>query len=217
MQSYSRSVRLNRFRWLGLALAILPLTGCIHHQIAFIEDENSDWHYEVVGARIGAPLVVEVSEATQAADYMFTAVTAGAANRWHARYGEMFMQVLAVELPQLAPNHTITSDSDQTSGDTSGNTAGTEKPHRLELDVPSYLFENFAANTTVTAVLTDPQGQELLDERYSVIGESKGGRVMGAGAFGMKSAVRQSTLNAYKRVFEELREDLRAAMSHTAR
>jgi hypothetical protein len=33
-----------------------------------------------------------------------------------------------------------------------------------------------------------------------------------AGAFGMKSAIRQSSLDAYKKVFAELRTDLTAAL-----
>jgi len=177
-----------------LMLAVMPLTGCIHHQIAFIDD--SEWHYEIEGSSVSAPLSISVDEASRTGDLEISSFTAGAANRWHARYGEMFMQALAVEMDQFAPRHTLNAG------------AAGAGAWRLDLAIPEYNFSSFSARTSVTAVVVDPGGRERLRERYSAVGDSNAGRVVGLGAFGMKSAIRQSTLDAYRKILAELREDL---------
>jgi hypothetical protein len=52
----------------------------------------------------------------------------------------------------------------------------------------------------------------LLKKTYSAEGASQGSKMFWAGAFGMKSAIRQSSLDAYKKVFAQLREDLEQAL-----
>jgi hypothetical protein len=179
-------------------------SGCIHHQIGFNVDDTS-WHHEVPGHPIPAELFVTIPPGTEEAEIEISSATAGAANVWHARYGEMFVQALKVELAQLARSYTLGTGSDGT---------GSAQPgaYHLMLDVPAFAYAGFAASTTVSAVLTDPSGNRLLNERYEARGRSDAGKVVGLGAFGMKSAIRQSTLDAYLQIFERLRTDLRAAI-----
>jgi hypothetical protein len=180
------------------ALAVLT-TGCVHHQISFNTEEPT-WHYLIDGSAIDVPIVVSVPTETQAADLEISSFAAGLAHRWHANYGKMFMQALEVELSQLFPSHTLS---------TSRASPGS---YHLHLDIPSYAYSGFAARTTVEAVLTDPSGAELLRKRYEATGKSGTGKVVGLGAFGMKSAIRQSTLDAYRQIFGRLRADLRSSL-----
>lgn len=43
--------------------------------------------------------------------------------------------------------------------------------------------------------------------------QTQGGKMFWGGAFAMKSAIRQSSLDAYKKVFAQLRADLEAALA----
>jgi len=180
-------------------VALLMLsTGCVHHQIAF--DPNGSWHYAIEGPRIDVPIVAAVPASTQDAEQEISSAMTGIANRWHAQYGLMFMQALEVELSQLFSAHEIAKQ------------CPADAERCLELDVSSYSFHDFAAHATVTARLRDASGQGL-DESYSATGRSGAGKAIGLGAFGMKSAIRQSTLDAYEEIFAKLRVDLRNAIA----
>ena len=48
----------------------------------------------------------------------------------------------------------------------------------------------------------------LLEKTYTKDGIRQGGKMFWGGAFAMKSAMRQSSFDAYKKVFTELRSDL---------
>jgi hypothetical protein len=185
---------------LVLSLAALGLGGCIHHRIAFHPTDPS-WHHQVGGEPIPVDVFAVVPETTRQAEYEISSFMAGAANRWHARYGEMFVQAVQVELPQLFRAATL------------GEGAAPAGTYELSLDVPAYTFSGFAARTTVSAVLRDPAGAELMNERYEGVGGSDAGKVVGLGVFGMRSAIRQSTLDAYLRVFAQMRDDLRVALA----
>jgi hypothetical protein len=82
----------------------------------------------------------------------------------------------------------------------------------LELAIPSYRFEDFRAKVSVSATAYEPGKGSLLQKTYSAEGESRGARMFWGGAFAMKSAIRQSSLDAYKKVFAQLRGDLVVAM-----
>jgi hypothetical protein len=50
----------------------------------------------------------------------------------------------------------------------------------------------------------------LFEKTYAGQGDTQGGKMFWGGAFAMKSAIRQSSLDAYKQIFAKLREDLDA-------
>ncbi len=52
----------------------------------------------------------------------------------------------------------------------------------------------------------------LLEKSYTKDGDTQGGKMFWGGAFAMKSAIRQSSYDAYKKVFADLRQDLKAAL-----
>ncbi len=56
----------------------------------------------------------------------------------------------------------------------------------------------------------------LFEKTYRAEGVRQGEKMFWAGAFGMKSAVRQSSLDAYKQIFAQLRGDLEAAAGNPA-
>jgi hypothetical protein len=175
------------------------LGGCVHHQVGF-NAEDPSWHHSVEGEPLAIAIAATVPTETQLAEHEISSAMAGFANRWHARYGEMFLQVLGVELSQLFASHSLAAPP------------ATPDSYHLELDIPAYSFSGFAAHVTVSAVLRDPSGTELLNKRYEAVGRSGAGKAVGLGAFGMRSAVRQSTLNAYLQILEQLRGDLRSSL-----
>lgn len=52
----------------------------------------------------------------------------------------------------------------------------------------------------------------ISDKSYTKEGIRQGGKMFWGGAFAMKSAIRQSSFDAYKKVFENLRNDLNHAL-----
>ena len=82
----------------------------------------------------------------------------------------------------------------------------------MELSIPSYQFEDFRAKVSVTATAYGPGKMQFLQKTYSAEGTSQGAKMFWAGPFGMKSAIRQSSLNAYKQIFAALRADLMPAL-----
>jgi hypothetical protein len=82
----------------------------------------------------------------------------------------------------------------------------------LVLSVPSYTFENFRASVTVQAAAYGEGKRNRLQRTYSAQGDTQGVKMFWGGAFAMKSAIRQSSFDAFKQVFEQMRPDpVRAA------
>jgi len=82
----------------------------------------------------------------------------------------------------------------------------------LVMTVPSYRFADFHATVTVHAVAYGPRRNVLFDKRYMQEGDTQGGKMAGGGAYAMKSAIRQSSYDAFKKIFLELRGDLGRAL-----
>ncbi|MHB8455867.1 MAG: hypothetical protein ACYDDO_14505 [Acidiferrobacterales bacterium] len=108
--------------------------------------------------------------------------------------------VADIELPQMF--------SDYTSSITYSEPEKGNRRFTLVLSVPSYHFYNWHANYTVQAVLYGAGKTELFGHTYTEEGPSQKAKMLNAGAFGMKSAVRQSSLAALKKIFVRLRADL---------
>ncbi len=83
-----------------------------------------------------------------------------------------------------------------------------QRAFTLILTVPHYTFADFHALVTVRAKAYQKIGQILLEKTYTKDGIRQGGKMFWGGAFAMKSAMRQSSFDAYKKVFAELRSDL---------
>ena len=189
---------------LGLVLAACSALGCTH-QIAFDEADPS-WHYVIDAPRAEtASLVAVVSEETLADSYAFRAFSTGIAHKWVAQYGRMLIQVADVELPQLVGTYARRSSYEEPR-------AGDPRLV-LELRVTSYRFADFGATLTLQADAYGPDKTRLFSRSYTATGEGQAGKMIGLGAFGQKSAVRQSSLDAFRNAFAQLRVDLLAALA----
>jgi hypothetical protein len=178
-------------------------TGCVH-PIAFHPTDTS-WHYSVHAQKqTEASMVAVIDEETAAKQYDFRAFSTGFAHKWVVEYGEMLEQVADVELPQLVGSYKrSTLYSEPTTG---------EKRLTLVLTVPSYVFEDYRAKMALHAEAFGPGRTQLFSRSYTSEGHAESGKMVGAGAFGQKSAVRQSSLDAFKRVFDQLRPDIEDAL-----
>ena len=82
----------------------------------------------------------------------------------------------------------------------------------LVLTVPSYVFEDFRAKVTVHVEAFGPERTPLFSKSYLSEGGGEVGKMVGLGAFGQKSAVRQSSLDAFKEIFATMRPDIITAL-----
>ena len=71
-------------------------------------------------------------------------------------------------------------------------------------------MEGQAAHSTISASVVSPAAKEVLNKKYSEDGPSGFGRVLAAGAFAQKSAIRQSTHVVFENTFKKLVEDIRS-------
>ena len=127
-------------------------------------------------------------------------IMTGAAHTWEARPGEMLQQMADLEFPQVFQYYRrVPVYEDSTEG---------MKQLTVELLAQHYDFSDFHA-TVVVQVKAYGQGRtERFVRSYRGEGATQGAKMFWGGAFAMKSAIRQSSYDAYKKVFEQLRRDL---------
>jgi hypothetical protein len=171
------------------------LPGCFHHQIAF-----EDVHYLIVPAKqYDKKVVAVIDPQTLEKQVSIHSAAAGLAHYWDAQPGRMLKQVADVELPQIFLEYQFYPAFD------TGNVP--DKTIVLEMFIDKYKFADFHTSATVRIVAYG-LGKKF-DNVYIGEGFDQGGKVSWTGAFGMKSAIRQSSLDAYQKIFKALREDLR--------
>jgi hypothetical protein len=185
---------------LWLSLLLLASVGC-HHPISFHKIG-----YGIGTEKHDASLVVVIAPATLNQTVTIRSFMTGIANSWDAKPGMMLKQVADVEFPQMFKHYEI--------ADILPERIGEDRHFALELTVPRYVFADFRASVTIRAAAYGPGNDVILDKTYTEQGIAKGGKMFGAGAFGMKSAVRQSSFDAYKKIFSVLRADLIEALSN---
>jgi hypothetical protein len=176
-----------------LALAV-ALQGCAH-RIAFHE-----LAYSIPARRHDAAIVCVIDERTLGQVVSIHSFVTGAAHSWDAEPGMMLKQVADVELPQICSSYEAVTDyRDAPAG---------RRGLALVLEVPGYDFRDFHSIVTVHAIAYGAGRSTLFDRSYTEEGDSQGGKMFWGGAFAMKSAVRQSSLDAYRKIFARLRADL---------
>ena len=175
-----------------IGLALLG-AGCAH-QVTF--DQPQPYTISTQRQNLGVTAVID--ERTLTNKVSVRAFMTGIAHSWEVEPGDMLKQVADIELPQMFSQYEF------------ANAYKEPRPRwiTLELGVPSYRFEEFRAKVSVSATAYDAGKKPLLQKTYSAEGESHGGKMFWGGAFAMKSAIRQSSLDAYKKIFAELRADL---------
>ena len=184
-------------RLLSIGLLMALASGCAH-QVSF-----EDIAYGIEGEKREESLIVVIDPATQAQRVSIRSFMTGIAHSWDAEPGAMLKDVADVEFPQMFGSYRVASNYQ-------------EPPPgglTLALTVPSYRFEDFHATVTVQAIAYGPGRSVLLEESYTESGPTQGAKMFWAGPFGMKSAIRQSSFEAYKKIFESLRADLSTAVT----
>lgn len=175
-----------------VALALL-VSGCAH-QVTF---ERPD-RYSISSPKQDVGVTAVIDQPTLTNKVPIRAFMTGIAQSWEVEPGNMLKQIADIELPQMFSQYEFSNAYKEPS----------TKWITLELAIPNYVFEDFRAKVSVTATVSEPGKRRLLQKTYSAEGETQGGKMFWGGAFAMKSAIRQSSLDAYKKVFAELRDDL---------
>ena len=174
----------------------LGFCGCAH-QVAF-----QDAHYDIGGTRDPHRVTVVIDKKTLASKEVINSGMAGVANDWEVQPGEMLKQVSDIEFPQMFESYTLQTSypAEFTDADRA----------IIELSIVQYNFSDFHAQITTRVVVSkmEPGRRVLLDRTYHGTGISQGAKMFWGGAFSMKSAIRQSSIDAYQKIFRQMREDL---------
>lgn len=182
-----------------LLLSVLILLGSMgcqpHHMISF-----QDISYTIDSPRQDADVIVVIDQYTLNKTVPIRSWMTGIAHSWDARPGEMLKQISGIELHQMFKGY------EQTSVYKEPNSTG--KALTLQLSIPHYAFDDFRAFVEVEAIVYGPNKNLLFNKNYMHEGETQGAKMFFAGAFGMKSAIRQSSFDAFKKIFVDLRADL---------
>ena len=189
-------------QWLGMMLGccVLVLSTACHHDIRF-----EDIGYATGGQVHDAGLIATITPSTLGQVVSIRSFATGIAHSWDARPGEMLRQIADVEFPQMFKYYRMASQYEEPQQGMPRLTA--------ELSITHYAFSDFHATVVVQARVFRAGQILVFDRSYREEGTGQGGKMIGAGAFGMKSAVRQSSFDAYKKVFARLRADLAAVLS----
>ena len=184
----------------SLLAAMALVAACSIHREVQLHETDTTWHYPIETVRHDAGLVVVIDEATLARVTPIRSALAGTANVWDTRPGRMLKQVADVELPQMVAHYV----SSQTY----------EEPNQgaprltLVLGVVDYRFADTHAALVVHGAAYGPNRELLFERDYEGKGKTQLGKMFWGGAFTMKSAIRQSTLEAYQQVLAGIRSDL---------
>lgn len=192
-----KTIYLKRLLAIAITMSALAAAGC-SHQVTF-----QDAHYVTGAKRQAASVVAVIDQDTLNNKVAIRSFMTGIAHSWEAQPGDMLKQVADIELPQMFANCEFSTQNKEPAGGGAGLV--------LDFSIPSYVFEDFHAMVKVN-VIAKARGDRLLFEKtYDAEGVTQGKKTFWAGAFGMKSAIRQSSLDAYKQIFAQLRKDLESA------
>ena len=182
-----------------LFVYFIMLSGCTH----LISFDNVN--YPILEEQKDAGVIVVIDQFTLGKRVNIKSFMTGIAHNWNAMPGQMLKQVADTELPQLFKHYQFSHEYGEPQ---KGNPRLT-----LVMTVPQYYFASFRASFTVRVIAYGPGKVVLFDNTYSEVGIKQGGKMFWGGAFAMKSAMRQSSLDALKKIFIKLRMDLMAVLT----
>lgn len=190
----------DRMRKLILVVMVFMLAGCMTHQISF-----QDIDYLIDTQKYDTKMTVVMDSKTLNDEVTIKSWMTGIGEDWNAQPGQMIKQVADIEFPQMFESYEFVEVSQESQQET---------PHiTMKIGVPKYEFANFRATFTVIAKVYGDDKSVLLEKSYTETGMSQGAKMFWGGAFAMKSAVRQSSFDALKKIFSSLRQDLGEALS----
>lgn len=182
------------FSRLLLPILVIFLTGCTF-PIAFHELD-----YDVSTRKYDESVIAVIDQDTLERTVSIRSFLTGIAHRWDARPGQMLKQVADIELPQMFNNYQFSKSPVFASEKDGGLT--------LAMTIPTYEFKNFHAYFSVHVAAYAHDKDKLFERTYTEEGIGQGAKMSWAAAYGMKSAVRQSSLSALKSIFQRMRADL---------
>lgn len=188
-----------RVFWILGLILLTPLWGC-HHKIAF---EDIDYKIDSPKQDRSILLIIEPQTLNQVRS--INSWMTGAAHSWDAYPGQMLKQVADVEFPQMFQSYSHSPTKPE----------GPMAPRTvvLHMDITHYDFSDFHALVSVRGQAYDGSHSLLFDKTYTKDGIRQGAKMFWGGAFGMKSAIRQSSFDAYKKIFDAIRQDLARTLS----
>lgn len=173
--------------------ALAVLAGGCAHDVTFDRPPG----YAVATPKQDAAVIAVIDRATLENRVAIRSFMTGIAHSWEAQPGDMLRQVADIELPQMFSSYELTETFKERPG-----------AMTLMLTIPSYRFEDFRARITVKVTAYGEGKRQLLEQTYSAEGDTQGGKMFWGGAFAMKSAIRQSSFDAFKKIFIQMRQDL---------
>ncbi len=188
---------LQRYPILAIFTAALTLSACsINHPIAKDYPQYLTNNQTTTIGRTNLNTGYALTPSTASHHYEFRAMMTGAANLWVVEFGQILDQTLQSSQVQSAFGK-LTKDID-----TDGN--------KLLFDLVQYQFNDFSAHVELRVTYSH-SGQEVFSRSYRADGQGQGGKMLFAGAFGMKNAIQQSTKLALDEILGKLIADLNAA------
>lgn len=181
------------YNFTGLIFLIVFMSGCTH-TVAFQE-----LNYDVAIDKKSENIIVVIDKNTLESTVSIRSMKAGLINRWDAQPGIMLKQVADIEFPQIY-NHYIFSNS-------LIEPPWKENTFQLVMTIPEYQFKHSHTYYSV-GISVFKEHTKLFEKRYQEEGFKQGAKMFWAGAFGMKSAIRQSSLDALKKIFSKIRADI---------
>jgi hypothetical protein len=178
----------------------LSFPGC-SHDVAFQPDAS--WAYRIDVEKIDTSVLVVIDRATLDQKYSVQTFAAGPENIWEIGPGQMLNQVAHVEPPQMF-TYVALAETPNT------NNAATERLV-LSLALENYTFDAGVASVVMRTRASTKSGHVLIGKSYLRQGSRNARKEMG-GQWTMKSVMRQSSLEAFKGVFADMRADLVAAL-----
>lgn len=181
---------------LSILVLLVLTTGCsFNHPVA----KDYDQFLVEYGADTTLPksdinAEYQIENQTQNHNYQFRAVTVGYAHVWIVEFGKIL-------------DKTINSDYVQTAfGKLSKNTDNVNSNNLIEFELESFSFEHYRAYTSLKIKVLDSSG-EIFNKTYHSEGGSQGGKMWGAGPFGMKNATLQSTKQSIDKILTQFIND----------
>ena len=141
-----------------------------------------------------------MDENLKAKMYSGRAASSGVANRWDVQVGDAVNKYAIAYL-----KNGFTSFNEI-------NTLSAQSDHDILIKIVdiNYYMQGQAAHSDLTFVVENMNGKELFNKEYHADGPSGYGRVLLAGAFAQKSAIRQSTDAVMVNIFKSFMDDFRS-------
>ena len=187
------------FRVFALLLVVSGLTsGCsINHYVAQDYDQylvNNQGRNNL--PETGLVASYNLTESTENHRTEFRAATVGYANLWIVEFGEILESTLRSRDVQMAFEELSRKMPDASGGEL-----------HVVFELIKYEFVDYGAHINLRITLLD-EGRPAFIQDYQADGLTQTGKMWGAGVFGMKNAIHQSTKLAMDEILRDFLADL---------